>query len=181
MEYLSRLNELVNKTEVIRKCEKISIDDSEKEIIEICKSIGQNKIIAIGNGGSAAIASHVVTDFTRGCNCRAVSFSDYAVLTCLSNDIGYENVYAKQLELNCNSGDLLIAISSSGKSENILNAVYVARSKGAKIITLSGFDESNPLRNLGDYNYYVPIDHYGYVELIHQIILHSITDKYKDG
>src|SRR5271156_2379328 len=109
-----------------------------------------NKIIFIGNGGSAGIASHLAIDFSKNGGLRAMAFNDPAALTCLGNDLGYEQVFAKQLELHLRSGDLLVAISSSGRSPNILNAVAVARSGGCRVATLSGFSADNELRRAGD-------------------------------
>ncbi|MBX4904767.1 SIS domain-containing protein [Rhizobium bangladeshense] len=134
------------------------------------------KIIFIGNGGSAAIASHMATDYFKNGGLRAMAMNDGATLTCLSNDLGYENVFAKQIEMHANEGDLLVAISSSGKSESITKAVRTAREKGGAVITLSGFASGNPLRSLGDLNFYVASDQYGYVEIAHLAICHAILD-----
>lgn len=134
------------------------------------------KIIFIGNGGSAAIASHMATDYSKNGGLRAMAMNDGATLTCLSNDLGYENVFAKQIEMHANEGDLLIAISSSGRSESITKAVRTAREKGGAVITLSGFAPGNPLRALGDLNFYVASDQYGYVEIAHLAICHAILD-----
>ena len=134
------------------------------------------KLIFIGNGGSAAIASHMATDYSKNGDMRALAFNDSAMLTCLSNDLGYENVFAKQLDLHAMDGDTVIAISSGGKSKNILEAVNVARRRGCRVVTLSGFGSENPLRRLGDINFYLASDQYGYVEVGHLAILHAILD-----
>ena len=104
------------------------------------------------------------------------SSANSAALTCLANDFGYEHVFAKQVEYHGRAGDILIAISSSGKSANILNAVKAARGVGMTVVTFSGFDSGNPLRILGDINFYVPSSEYGFVELAHAILLHAVTD-----
>lgn len=134
------------------------------------------KIFFIGNGGSAAIASHGAIDYMKNGGMQALCFSDGALLTCFSNDFGYESVFEKPLSILLNEGDILVAISSSGKSQNIINAVKTAKSLNAKVITLSGFSNTNELKNIGDINIYVPSLHYGMVELSHQIILHMIVD-----
>ena len=134
------------------------------------------KIMFVGNGGSAAIASHMATDFTKNGNLRAVAFNDSSTLTCLSNDLGYENVFSKQIEMYGQEGDLLIAISSSGQSPNIIAAVNSARNKKIKILTLSGFSPENVLRTLGDVNIYVPENEYGFVEISHLAICHAVLD-----
>ena len=134
------------------------------------------KIIFIGNGGSAAIASHMATDYSKNGGLRAMAMNDGATLTCLSDELGYENVFAKQIDMHANDGDLLVAISSSGRSESITKAVRTAREKGCAVVTLSGFAPGNPLRNLGDLNFYVASDQYGYVEIAHLAICHAILD-----
>lgn len=135
-----------------------------------------NKIMFIGNGGSAAIASHMAIDFTKNGGMRAISFNDGAALTCLANDLGYENVFAKQLSMHGHEGDLLVAISSSGASPNILNAVDVANDRGTRVMTLSGFSPDNPLRRAGMVNFYVPSSEYGFVEIAHLSLCHGILD-----
>lgn len=135
-----------------------------------------NKLIFIGNGGSSAIASHMATDYSKNGKLRAMAFNDSATLTCLGNDLGYENVFATQLDWHARPGDLLIAISSSGKSPNILKAVKVARARECSIFTLSGFEADNPLRTMGDVNIHVPSNEYGFVEIIHLSICHCILD-----
>lgn len=135
-----------------------------------------NKIMFIGNGGSAGIASHQAIDYSKNGNMRSTAFNDGAALTCLGNDLGYENVFAKQIDLHARPGDLLMAISSSGKSPNILKAVETARAKGCGIYTFSGFGSDNPLRKTGDLNFYVNSMEYGFVEIAHLALIHSLLD-----
>ena len=130
----------------------------------------------IGNGASASIASHQAVDFWKGTGIPATAFNDAALLTCISNDFGYERVFEKPLELFLKTKDVLIAISSSGSSPNILRASVLARKKRSVIITLSGFRPGNRLRKCGDLNFYVPAVSYGLVEVIHHSILHCILD-----
>lgn len=135
-----------------------------------------NKIMFIGNGGSAGIASHLAVDFSKNGGLRATAFNDGALLTCLGNDLGYENVFAKQIEWHGREGDLLVAISSSGRSPNILNGVAAARAQGCRVATCSGFDDDNPLRKAGDVNLYVRSAEYGFVEVAHLALIHAILD-----
>jgi D-sedoheptulose 7-phosphate isomerase len=135
-----------------------------------------NKLIFVGNGGSAAIASHMATDYSKNGNIRSLALNDSSMLTCLGNDLGYEYVFAKQIELHARPGDLLIALSSSGRSANILNAVAAGRAAGCTVVTLSGFTPDNPLRSLGDINFYIASDRYGFVEIGHLTICHAILD-----
>jgi D-sedoheptulose 7-phosphate isomerase len=135
-----------------------------------------NKLIFVGNGGSAAIASHMATDYSKNGNIRSLAFNDGSMLTCLGNDLGYEQVFARQIELHARPGDLVIAISSSGRSQNILNAVKAARAGACGVVTLSGFAPDNPLRTLGDINFYLASDRYGFVEIGHLTICHAVLD-----
>ena len=135
-----------------------------------------NKIIFIGNGGSASIASHQSIDFFKNGGIRAICFNDSSLLTCLSNDFGYQYVFEKPIEMFADNGDIVVAISSSGKSENIIRGVDAGRKTGCQIITMSGFKPNNPLRSKGKINFYVPSDSYGYVEIAHLILCHSMVD-----
>lgn len=137
-----------------------------------------NKVILIGNGGSAAIASHHAIEFLKNGGIRALSLNDPAALTCLSNDLGYTNVFSEQLKFQGLPGDLLIAISSSGQSVNILKAVEVARTNRMKIATFSGFQPDNLLRGRGDVNFYVNSNQYGFVEVAHHALIQAILDIY---
>jgi len=135
-----------------------------------------NTLFFIGNGGSAGIASHVAIDYSKNGGIRAMALNDGAALTCLGNDLGFENVFAKQIEFHGRSGDLLVAISSSGRSPNILRAVGAARDRGMAVVTLSGFLPDNPLRRLGDLNLYVGSGEYGFVEIAHLGLCHAVLD-----
>ena|SRR5579872_4170050 len=135
-----------------------------------------NKLMFIGNGGSAAIASHCAIDYSKNGNIRAMAFNDGAALTCLGNDLGFENVFAKQIELQARTGDLLIAISSSGNSPDIRLGIEAARRAGCGIVTLSGFTPTNAIRGMGDANFYVGIKEYGFVEIVHMALCHAILD-----
>jgi D-sedoheptulose 7-phosphate isomerase len=134
------------------------------------------KLMFIGNGASAAISSHMAADFLKNGGIETMAFNDGPLLTCMGNDYGYKHVFEKPIERMAHEGDLLIAISSSGNSENILLGVNAARSKGCKIITLSGFSSNNPLSSLGKVNFYAPWQEYGPVEVVHHAICHCLLD-----
>lgn len=127
-----------------------------------------------GNGGSAAVAAHIANDLVKQGK-SAVALTEPAILSCIANDVSWESVFADQLRIHAHPGDQAVLISSSGQSLNIRNAVYAAKEKGAATITLSGFDALNPLRAMGDHNYYVPSFNYGIVECAHLAILHSLA------
>lgn len=139
-----------------------------------------NKLIFVGNGGSAAIVSHSVVDYWKNGRMKTMCFNSPSILTALSAKYGYEHAFEKAVEVYAEPGDLLFAISSSGSSKNILNAVSQARKKGCGVVTLSGFSRENPLRRLGDLNCYIDSFEYGIVELAHQIILHNVLDYFMD-
>lgn len=134
------------------------------------------KAMVIGNGGSAAIASHMVNDLSKSANLRAMAFNDFSLITALANDDGYEHAYETCVQQWAQADDVLIAISSSGKSKNMLLAVAAAQAAGARVITLTGFRSDNPLRRLGDLNIHIAAEDYGMVELAHSILTHYLTD-----
>ena len=134
------------------------------------------KVIFVGNGGSAAIASHQAVDYWKNGGMRAIAFNDPALLTCVGNDFGYPHVFEKPVAMFADQGDVLIAISSGGRSENILRAVAAGVAAGCRVITLSGFRPDNPLRGRGELNFYVPSDSYGFVEIAHLAVCHCIVD-----
>jgi D-sedoheptulose 7-phosphate isomerase len=147
----------------------------------LAKTGEQNGIVyVIGNGGSSGIASHFCNDLMKALGIASQTLFDSNLMTCLSNDLGYENVFSYPLEKLLKPMDLLIAISSSGKSKNILNAANITRSRNSKLITLSGFHAENPLRQLGDLNFYIPRHDYGLVETAHFFLLHSIVDLFEE-
>lgn len=136
----------------------------------------QSNVFFIGNGGSSAIASHMTADFMKNGGMNTYSLYDNALTTCMGNDYGYEYVFSRPLEFLIREGDLLVAISSSGNSANIANAIRVAKEKKAEVLTLTGFEENNQAKQMGDYNLYVPCMEYGIVESIHNLILQEIVD-----
>ena len=130
-----------------------------------------------GNGGSAAVASHSATDFVNAGKIRALTLHESSLVTCMANDFGYENAFARILSTYARPGDVLIAISSSGNSPNIRNAAASVRELGGIVITLSGFAPDNPLRAMGDVNIWLDCRDYGLVELGHQFMLQNVADR----
>lgn len=134
------------------------------------------KIIIVGNGGSAAMASHVAVDFTKAAKVRAVNFNEADLITCFANDYGYDQWVVEALKAYADSGDLIILISSSGKSPNIINGALQAKKMGLKTVSLSGFANKNPLRQLGDIEMWANSDQYNVIEMTHHIWLLAIVD-----
>ena len=137
----------------------------------------RKKILIFGNGGSAAIASHFSVDLTKNAKIRCTNYNESDLITCFSNDFGYERWVEMAIKYYGNKGDVLIVISSSGKSKNMINACIAARKKKfSKIITLTGHLVNNPVKKLGDINLWVNSKAYNYVENIHQFWLLSLVD-----
>jgi D-sedoheptulose 7-phosphate isomerase len=143
------------------------------------------QVFTLGNGGSASTASHMAADLAKntiGTNMRrfrVMSLNDNAaILTSLANDLGYENVFREQLENLVRPGDLLIALSASGRSPNVLKALRYAQAQCAQTACLLGF-EGGDAASLCDVAIIVPTEHYGVVEDVHLIINHILVDYFK--
>lgn len=183
-DYINELKNILLNIQIIDSINtNIGLNHSIEKVIDIITTQAENgnKIIIIGNGGSASIANHLAIDLWKNAGIRATTYSDSALLTCISNDFGYQYVFEKPIEMFADKGDVLIAISSSGMSKNIINGAVAAEKKGCKIITMSGFKENNSLRSKGEINFYVPSNSYGYVELAHSILCHYIVDIITNG
>lgn len=133
-------------------------------------------VLIAGNGGSAAIASHCAVDFTKSAGIRCLTFNEPDLITCLANDYGYERWVEKALEFYARPGDLVILISSSGQSPNMVRAAQHARARGLTLVTLTGFSAANPLRALGHVNFWVDSTVYNVVEMTHQMWLLAVCD-----
>ena len=156
-----------------------TIDEKEiLNVVRIIKNVNSKngKLIIVGNGGSAAIASHLSIDFTKAAKIRAINFNESSLLTCFSNDFGYENWVEKSLEYYADKSDMVILISSSGNSKNILNGAFKAKKMELPLVTFSGFGSSNELKELGNYNFWVDSKDYNLVETVHQTWALSIID-----
>ena len=149
--------------------------DQSVELIK--KKIKTNNTTYIaGNGGSASIASHVSVDFIKVAKVKSSTFNDSNLITCFANDYGYENWVKEAIKAYCLINDLVILISSSGTSPNILNAAKYCKDTNIDLITLSGFNRDNELSKLGKVNFHVYSKNYNHIEMTHHIILLSIVD-----
>jgi len=179
-EYFAELTDMFSRIEADSAgAGKLSVEPAVSGIIDRIGRAAKNgnKAILVGNGGSASIASHIATDLLKNAKISALAFNDASLLTCLSNDLGYQQVFSHPIEMLAKKDDILFCISSSGRSANILNAASAGKKSGCFIVTLSGFDADNPLRKIGDFNFYLPSRSYGNVEIIHLAICHAIVDK----
>jgi D-sedoheptulose 7-phosphate isomerase len=136
----------------------------------------KGKILIFGNGGSAAIASHVSVDLTKNAKIRTVNFNESDLITCFSNDYGYERWVEKAIDFYADKNDLVVLISSSGKSKNMINACKAAKRKKIKAISLTGHTENNPLSKATDLSLWINSKAYNFIENTHQIWLLTICD-----
>lgn len=137
----------------------------------------RKKLIIVGNGGSAAMASHVAVDLTKNAGIRTINFNEADLLTCFANDYGYEHWVTQAIKFYADEGDLAVLISSSGSSKNIVNGAITAKETGLKVITFSGFRTDNPLRECGDLNFYVDSKGYNIIEMTHHVWLVALVDR----
>lgn len=184
--YINKVIKLLSEIEITAKNgERYEYYAGINKMVDIlldCKKKRQG-VFLCGNGGSAGIAQHMTADYIKNGGLQTHSLYEQATLTCISNDLSYEYVFCKQLELMARERDILIAISSSGSSKNIVRAIETMREFEGTVITLTGFRADNPIRKMGDINIYVPVEHYGMTESIHNLILQQVVDMIveKDG
>ena len=169
--YFQKYNEILSDIEISNfiKLEKLLKSYKNKK----------NRVFIFGNGGSSSISSHVATDLTKICKIKALSLSDHNLITCFANDYGFENWIMESVKSFVNKEDLVILISSSGQSKNVINAAKFCKRNKIKLVTFTGFNKNNKLRKLGDLNFWVNSKRYNFVENIHQTWLLSIVDKIK--
>lgn len=149
-----------------------------KESVDLIRKTKNNnkKIYIIGNGGSASIASHVSVDLAKAARVPSSTFNNANLITCFANDYDYENWVTEAIKAYTDKDDIIILISSSGTSKNIVNAAKYCKENKIELITLSGFKDNNPLSNLGNVNFHVKSTDYNFIEMSHHIILLSIVD-----
>ncbi len=166
--YISSINDILSDVDT-------DLIDSTVDLLK--KKIDSNNTIYLaGNGGSSSIASHVSVDLVKIAKAKSQTFNESNLITCFANDYGYENWIKEAIKSNCVDDDLVILISSSGQSQNIINAAKFCNEKKIDLITFSGFDINNPLLKMGKINFHVNSTNYNFVEMAHHIILVSIVD-----
>jgi len=175
MDYSSYLKQY-NKS-IYELINNVNVNLVEQSVQLIQKSINnKSKVYIVGNGGSASIASHVSVDFTKVARVPSFTFNNSNLITCFANDYGYENWVVEAIKAYTNINDLIILISSSGTSKNIVNAAQYCKVKNLDLITLSGFTKDNPLSSLGNVNFHIESTEYNYIEMSHHIILLALVD-----
>ena len=155
------------------------IDRSVKLILKCKKNNG--KVFIVGNGGSSSIASHISVDFAKVANVPSNTFNNANLITCFANDYGHQNWIKEAIKAYTQKNDILILISSSGNSKNIINAAKYCNENNIPLITFSGFDKENNLAKLGNINIHINSKNYNYIEMSHHIILVSIVDIFAEN
>lgn len=169
-DYIGTFRHILSKTDIYRDLSAFA---------DLCRSVkaSGNKLIFAGNGASASISSHAATDFTQHAKVRTICFNDHNLITCFANDYGYEHWVARALEAYADQGDVVVLISSSGRSFNIVNAAKYARANSLRVVTFSGFLPDNPLRQLGELNLWVDSSVYNVVEATHLMWVLSVANQ----
>lgn len=179
-EHHDKIIEVIKTAEFTISDRMVNIDKWVGSVLDIFDNLKRNgkSIFFIGNGASCSMASHFATDFTKNGGIRSYSCNEGTLLTCFNNDFSYETAYLEIIKRYMNENDALIAISSSGKSKNILNTADFVNGNYSKnpVITFSGFNNDNPLRGKGAYNLFLGIKDYGFVESGHAYYLHLLID-----
>jgi D-sedoheptulose 7-phosphate isomerase len=177
--WLTALNDVLEKTQSRIGASPAGLSDGLAAAGELFRAARERKATAwwVGNGGSCAICSHLAQDVMNKIGLRSHVLAEPSLMTCMANDFGYAEVYARPLRHMARPGDLLVAISSSGNSPNIVACADVAAAKGLSLLTLSAFDKGNKLWNhLSDVALYLPSDLYGLAEVGHEALLHAVIE-----
>ncbi|MCJ8330586.1 MAG: SIS domain-containing protein [Lentisphaeria bacterium] len=179
LDYINQLHTLLENLEVTDSQAQIDIDDAFVTWQSEAVSLRENKqtIYLVGNGASASMASHFAADLAKNGQFHSQTLTDLSLITAISNDLSYEDVFSEPLSRRAKAGDMLVTISSSGSSPNIVKAIKTAREFEMYIVTLSGINSDNPSRKAGDLNFYINDTDYGNVETCHAAILHHWMDK----
>lgn len=178
--FINSINEGLNKSQFFKMNSQVNGEYFFEEINELITIIreNRNKIYFFGNGASAAFANHMALDFSKNGKILSRSLSDSAFLTALSNDYSFEEAMVEYLKIEgVSENDLVITISSSGNSQNVLNVLEFCKNNNITSFSFSGLKETNKSISLSKYAVYVPMKTYGMVECIHQVFLHSILDE----
>lgn len=150
------------------------------ERVKQVRDENEGLIFFCGNGASATMAEHMSSDWFQNAEVNTCTCSEVAHLTAVSNDFSYEDVFSFRVRRILSANDMMVAISSSGNSSNIVKAIKSAKEKGVFCITITGMKENNIARKLGDLNFYVSLPTYGLVESAHAVIIHAALDYFLD-
>ncbi|MGA7744089.1 MAG: SIS domain-containing protein [Polyangia bacterium] len=178
MLHVAQLHGLLAATSCRARGREIPIDEGFARWQRLTAALRNRRgtIYLIGNGASASMASHTAADLAKNAQLHTEVFSDLALITAVSNDLGYDQVFSHPLSVRSRAGDMLVAISSSGRSPNVLRAVKMAARRRLTLVTLSAMDRDNPLRGSGALSFYVGARSYGLAETCHAALLHHWMD-----
>ena len=183
-DYFKKIHDALSVMTVTDKSgEKIEIDSALQIWTEKNRAVQHEKkgfIFFCGNGASASMAEHMSHDYFQNAEINTITCSEVSHITAIGNDIGYENVFSYRAKRILSEKDMLVAVSSSGNSPNIVRAIEAADGNGAFIVTLSGMKPDNKIRKMGHLNFYVPLSTYGEVESAHAVLLHCALDHFLD-
>lgn len=168
-------NYILNLKKLVDEIDLKFIEESVEELKKVKKKKG--KILIIGNGGSISTANHVSVDLTKNAKIPTLQPYNDNLITCYSNDYGYENWVYKLVKYFVNKDDLVIFLSVSGNSLNLVKAAKLCKKNKINFITLTGFNKKNKLSRISNFNYSVYSKSYNQVEALHFIILSMIVDK----
>lgn len=176
--YISESLRCIQSFKAFEGTDELKYEDAITKVAIMIQALEKSKkhLYFAGNGGSAGITSHLALDFWKNANVKAQAFNDSSLLSAVGNDIGFEYVFSKPIEMFAETNDMIIAISSSGNSQNIINAAIAGKQKGCYVVTLSGFSDDNKLKILGDMNFHVSSFSYRLVEVFHTLIIHQLLD-----
>jgi D-sedoheptulose 7-phosphate isomerase len=177
--WISELNASLQSTEYRIGRRVVSFGEAAEAFASLIERVRRDRrtIWWAGNGGSLGICAHLAQDVLNKLSTRSMVLSDPSLLTCMANDFGYEQVYSRPLRVLSQAGDVVILISSSGKSANILNCASVAKECDVEVVTFSSFERTNPLHAQDSaIAFYVPSKLYGHAETGHLVLLHAMID-----
>ena len=179
LSWLRSLAKLLDESTCQHQGDPVSLDQGLQTLLQIWSRqiTNDRSVFWIGNGGSAALVSHVSQDLINKCRVRSLTFNDPSLITCMSNDYGYEQVFKRPLLTLAREKDVLMAVSSSGMSTNIVDAARSALEIGMDVVTLSAFSANNHLHKLpSTLSFHTPTEIYGHAELAHEALIHAVVD-----
>lgn len=183
-EYVALLSRQLSRVVVtVDNGKEISVDEGLEIWAERVRDVQENTkglLFFCGNGASASMAEHMSHDWFQNGVVNTTTCAELSHVTAISNDISYEDVYAYRIRRIISEKDIVIGISSSGNSPNIVKAIQEAKERKAFTITVSGKKPDNKIRQMGNLNFYVPLEHYGEVESAHAVLLHGALDYFLD-
>jgi D-sedoheptulose 7-phosphate isomerase len=178
-DWLTNLAEILSAVECRIDGRTADLGAAEQAVVQLFEATGAKAgtVWWVGNGGSAGVCSHLAQDVLNKLGVKSLPLSDASLLTCMANDYGYDNIYRRPLETLFGPNDMLIAISSSGRSRNIVACVELAKARGIPAVSLSAFKIDNPLWQAGaKIALHIECSLYGHAEVGHEALLHGIIE-----